>query len=311
MAPAGTRRAGPRDDGKGVIVFLKAPRPRAVKTRLAASLGDHAAVRLYRRFVRDTLGTLAAVGGPVIICHAPPDARAELADWIGDGYRFMPQRGADLGRRMADAFERAFLDGFEGLLLMGTDIPDLPPRIIEEGLAALDREGIVLGPAMDGGYYLVGFLRETFFPRIFEGIPWSTPRVLETTLERLKEDGREVHLLPVWRDIDREADLRGFPMDPAPDRPTAPETVALLRELGLPRRDGCRKRVPAHGALPFPGGPSSTAGAARDPSIKITPAIERPPGLVEPRWPHAPTTKGEKERKSGTWPMKRTSKSMP
>ena len=196
-----------REENQGVLLFIKAPDPGKVKTRLAVLLGDRAALALYRCFVSDVLAMLARGGYRLWIFFDPPEARRRVERWLGGGHRLLPQAGDDLGERMANAFRAAFAGGMDGALLIGSDIPDLPNAILDEGLAALAEHDAVLGPAGDGGYYLIGFKSETFLPAVFAGIPWSTPEVCARTLEILAQAGCRVHLLPRRRDVDSPADL--------------------------------------------------------------------------------------------------------
>ena len=109
---------------------------------------------------------------------------------------------------MKNCFQRCFADGFSSVAIIGSDIPDLPPEVFGESFAALESRGAVIGPAADGGYYLIGFREETFVPEVFEGIAWSTEGVFAETLERLIRAGVGVHLLPSRRDVDTPEDLR-------------------------------------------------------------------------------------------------------
>jgi glycosyltransferase A (GT-A) superfamily protein (DUF2064 family) len=109
---------------------------------------------------------------------------------------------------MKNCFQRCFADGFSQVVIIGSDIPDLPPETFAEAFTALERRDAVIGPAVDGGYYLVGFREETFIPEAFEGIAWSTEGVFAETLERLIRAGVGVHRLPSRRDVDTPEDLR-------------------------------------------------------------------------------------------------------
>ena len=109
---------------------------------------------------------------------------------------------------MKNAFQRCFSDGFASVVLIGSDIPDLPPEIFAEAFAALDNSGAVIGPAADGGYYLIGFRKETFVPEVFGGIAWSTGTVFAETWPVWSRAGVGVHRLPLWRDVDTPEDLR-------------------------------------------------------------------------------------------------------
>lgn len=220
------------------LVFLRAPERGRVKTRLARSLGDEAVLTLYRGFVEDLLETLRQGRQQVVLCCTPSSARAAVQAWIGPVDRIYPQTGDDLGDRMADAFHRAFGEGYRRVLLVGTDLPDLPTAVFQEAFAALARQPAVIGPTLDGGYYLIGFRPETFLPAVFEQIPWSTPAVLAETLAVFGRHGLKVHHLPVWRDIDDLADLNAFAAHPpagaGPARRTRDILAALDQEGGKP-----------------------------------------------------------------------------
>lgn len=188
-----------------VLVFAKAPRPGQVKTRLAADLGDEAAVRIYRTMGRRVVDGLR--GGPfrIRVCFAPADARAEMADWLGHtDVDFHPQSDGDLGQRMEAAAAEAFRFGSR-VCLVGTDTPDLDHRVVEEALKGLDEADAVVGPARDGGYYLLALNR--LEPSLFRDVPWSTSKVLETTLARAREAGLDVRTLRMRVDVDRITDV--------------------------------------------------------------------------------------------------------
>jgi hypothetical protein len=179
-----------------------------VKSRIAAVLGDDAALDLYRAFVLDLLDTLDRSGRAVCICVHPPDALGVVAGWLGRKRCYQPQDGADLGGRMEEAFRRAFARGASRALLIGSDLPDLPAGLLDDALRSLDRHDAVIGPATDGGYYLIGFRRETFLPGVFAAMPWSTGKVLARTMEAFRTAGLAVRRLPAWRDNDTVEDLR-------------------------------------------------------------------------------------------------------
>ena len=109
---------------------------------------------------------------------------------------------------MKVALNRAFDEGYRQVILIGSDFPDLPSSFLREAVDALDTHDAVMGPAKDGGYYLIGFRDESFLPRIFEDMAWGTKVVLDQTLSELKDNNRRVYILPVWNDIDTVEDLR-------------------------------------------------------------------------------------------------------
>ncbi len=193
-----------------ILLFIKAPIKGQVKTRLATALGDDAALKLYRNFVLDILDMLDRVGHPFIICYSPPDARSAVVEWLGDHREYLAQEGHDLGERMANAFQVLFSQGISRIVLVGSDLPDLTPEIFEEAFDALQTNDAVIGPAADGGYYLIGFQKNTFLPEVFRNIPWGTNTVQEQTLRIFQHAGHQVHTLPQWRDVDTVEDLRAL-----------------------------------------------------------------------------------------------------
>jgi rSAM/selenodomain-associated transferase 1 len=190
-----------------VLLMAKAPRPGLSKTRLARGAGMTAAraSQLAEAFLRDTLRTLRALrGARLVVCYAPADAVEELRV-LAPGARLVPQPETDLGGRLTHAFALAFAEGARRVLALGADAPQLAPELLERAFAALDERELVLGPSLDGGYYLIG-LREPR-PALFEGVEWSTPRVRAQTLARARAGGLRVHELEPHFDVDEPADL--------------------------------------------------------------------------------------------------------
>ena len=192
-----------------VLLFIKAPVESRVKSRLAAAVGEEAALELYKNFILDIIDTLSTSGYPFRICFFPPDAKEAIRTWL-IGHPAAPQDGNDLGERMELALKKLFSEGFTNAILIGSDIPDLTPAVIHEALEALNENDAVIGPARDGGYYLIGFNQKSFLPRIFRGIPWSTATVFRETMNILKESSLRVHLVPQWQDVDTLEDLKAF-----------------------------------------------------------------------------------------------------
>lgn len=124
----------------------------------------------------------------------------------------MPQRGENLGERMENCFTEAFTMNFKRVVLVGSDIPSLPLDFIEEAFVSLKENDVVIGPSLDGGYYLIGFKDKTFSSQVFKGIPWSTEKVFEQTMKILEREGLTVHSLKPLRDIDTIEDLRNLSM---------------------------------------------------------------------------------------------------
>jgi len=166
------------------------------------------AVKLYRRFLLEMLFTLNRGTFLFYLCYSPENSLDNLKDWLGDHYLYMSQGGENLGEKMKNGFVEAFSMSFKRVVLIGSDIPDLPLEFIEEAFTSLREKDVVIGPSFDGGYYLIGFKDQTFSPRVFDGIHWSTESVFEKTLKVLTQEGLTVHTLQPLRDIDTVEDLR-------------------------------------------------------------------------------------------------------
>jgi hypothetical protein len=195
----------------------RAPRAGAAKTRLVPPLTPAEAAALSACFLRDTAANVSvaaasaavrAAGGAECVCvFTPADAAAELATLLPDACRLLAQRGADLTARLRHATEDLLRAGYASLCLLNADSPTLPRAALTAAVVELARpsDRVVLGPARDGGYYLVGLKRA--HARLFADIEWSTPRVLAQTRARAAELRLEVSLLPEWYDVDAAASL--------------------------------------------------------------------------------------------------------
>jgi len=195
-------------DDRCLLFFMKSPEAGEVKSRLACVIGDEPAANLYRDFITQMLSTLRRGDFPFYICFYPNNALKGLKEWLGDQHHYIPQKGKDLGERMSNAFRKAFDTGFKRVVLVGSDIPDLPLEVIEEAFISLKEGDATIGPAYDGGYYLIGFKEKTFSPQVFEGLAWSTATVFAETMKVLKQFDQRVHTLKLLRDIDTIEDLR-------------------------------------------------------------------------------------------------------
>lgn len=190
-----------------IVVMVKYPQAGSVKTRLGSQIGMEAASLLYRGFVRTMLATCRSTGFDILISCHPDYPVFDYQEWLGSGFDFMVQKGANLGHKMRDAFEQAFACGFDRIILTGSDLPHLRAATIEEAAQRTETCDVVIGPAQDGGYYLVAMTQDRFFPEMFDDIPWSTPDVLNITLKKLAEGRRKPCLLTTMRDIDTLEDL--------------------------------------------------------------------------------------------------------
>ena len=207
--------------------MAKHPVPGQVKTRLAVALGADTACALYRGFVLDLAERLGALPYAVTWAYTPPGAPfGELLP----GARCRPQRGRDLGERLAAAIADELAAGPGPVLAIGADAPHIPAAVLAEAAAALaDRADVVLGPAADGGYYLIGLRGPA--PGLFAGIAWSTAGVLEATLARAGAAGLAVHLLPPSFDVDEVADLARLRELLARGEVCLPRTTGVLAGL--------------------------------------------------------------------------------
>jgi uncharacterized protein len=210
-----------------LLIFLKDPRPGRVKTRLIPTLGADAAAELYRvlaaREVRATEPRAGEYGR--LFCFAPADAGHAVATWF-PGETYWPQPELDLGARMVAAFAEAFGRGARRVAIIGTDVPWVSRDMVLAAFRALDGHEVAIGPARDGGYYLLALRAPQ--PSLFEGIAWSTPAVLPATLDRAARARLRVHTLPLMTDLDTLDDLR----DEWPRiEPLLRDHPALLRQL--------------------------------------------------------------------------------
>jgi len=197
-----------KQDDKCLIVFVKYPQKGKIKSRLARYYDDNFVTGLYENFVFDILKTVDNGDYRLQIYFHPPEKETAIKKLLTGNYQYRPQRGTDLGARMKNAFADCFSEGFKSAVLIGSDFPDLPLKIIEDAFAVLDSPSdAVIGPAADGGYYLIGMKTETFLPDIFSGLPWSTAYVFSETLKILQACGQRTEILPEWRDVDTRDDL--------------------------------------------------------------------------------------------------------
>jgi hypothetical protein len=218
------------------LFFIRNPGPGKVKTRLARELGEAAARALYEACVLDMLDSLDATGLEITV-YCQPAAELEAARaWLGGGRTVLGQRGGDLGERMRLALVESLRRGAGAAMLLGSDIPQLAPEILRQAAAHLAENPAVIGPAADGGYYLIGFSRSGFCPDAFRGMPWGGPDVLKLTLDALRRQGVTPALLPRLRDLDRLDDVLALAGEPRPGEAAATRTRALvgkiLRERG-------------------------------------------------------------------------------
>ena len=214
-------------------MFVKYPEKGKVKSRLSQCWDEDMVVRLYRAFIEDLLESLSGGDYQFRIAYHPRERKNDFGKDFGNTYSYMPQTGADLGKKMCNAFNRCFSEGFQWIVIIGSDSPDLPPQIIKEAFQMLEKRDAVIGPSCDGGYYLIGFCRESFTPEAFEGIDWGEESVYKTTMDIFKSAGINVHVLPVWKDIDRPGDVVALINESEKTGFTNSKTISCLQDQGF------------------------------------------------------------------------------
>jgi len=190
-----------------LIVFVKAPRDGQVKTRLAATVGSRKACAIYCELVATLLQRIGALK-EVELRFSPDDAGAEIQQWLQAGWTAQPQGDGDLGARLNRAFETSFQSGAENVVIIGSDCPEAGSSDIRAAWKELKAHDVVLGPSIDGGYWLIG-LRATN-ARLFEEMAWSSDQVLGQTLQRARALGLRIQLLRILADIDTEEDWNAY-----------------------------------------------------------------------------------------------------
>jgi uncharacterized protein len=226
-----------------LVIFAKAPIPGEVKTRLCPPLTPDEAATLHGSFVLDILErTKLAIAKLQLPFHRYL-ACAPSCDLVffkimeeRQGVRLLDQVGEDLGQRMHRTFVDLFARGYKQVIIVGTDVPTLPLSVYQEAFAMLGRSDVVLGPALDGGYYMIGLKQPA--EKLFTGVPWSTDQVLAVTQQQAKQLGLSVGLTTAWRDVDALADLQSLITEcqednkkPKQDRTFSMRTAGTLQLL--------------------------------------------------------------------------------
>ena len=199
-----------------VVILARSPSAPG-KTRLTEQLPEDRARALRERLFLDTLAAARAAGYPVVVSFTPHTAREEVRELVGEG-ALIPQRGDDLGARMRNAMFDVFATGATAVVLIGSDLPTLPPEHIVHAFDLMEGQGsspavsgcdVVLGPSEDGGFYLVG--ARGHMPNIFSGVEWGQGDVLERVSAAAHDAGVTIARAPEWWDVDAPEDLRRCP----------------------------------------------------------------------------------------------------
>jgi len=199
---------------EALVLMAKAPREGEVKTRLIGTLSPAEVTELYLNFLRDTFALMEEVQAEreslaLALCYTPEGEEEAFEEVEREGSLMLAQRGKDLGERLANCFTDLFELGFDSVAVIGADTPTLPADYLYEAFEKLSdvtgENDVVIGPAEDDGYYLVGMRK--LHQKIFEDIPWSTGGVLGATQERVREARLNLISLPAWYDVDTPAEL--------------------------------------------------------------------------------------------------------
>jgi rSAM/selenodomain-associated transferase 1 len=223
---------------RSVLIVAKAPVPGRAKTRLVPPLTAEQAAALQEALLLDTVEACRAEAPETALLHADPSEAPALAQLVGPDVPLVLQEGRGLGDALRLGMARRLADG--PTALVSSDIPGLPPGSVTRAFTLLETEGcdVVLGPALDGGYWLIAMRSPSDAP--FDAIPWSTPAACAVTVERCREAGLAVATIETWRDVDTPVDL-AFLLRDVDDLP-APRTIRALRTLVL---DGAVPDPPA------------------------------------------------------------------
>lgn len=195
-----------------LVIFARAPQLGRVKTRLAREIGDAAALAAYVGLANEcwvqARGAQLRLDARLVVAFTPPEGEDAIREWLTEATEYMSQSSGDLGERMLHAVARELDIGADRVVVMGTDCPSLSAGVLGAAFGALDEADVVIGPAMDGGYYLIGM--RGAHSALFADVPWSSPDTLATTLDRAREAGLSVRQLGLLRDVDTAADWADY-----------------------------------------------------------------------------------------------------
>jgi rSAM/selenodomain-associated transferase 1 len=186
-----------------LVIFVRNPISGQVKTRLAKDIGDERALEIYLQLLQHTLEITRGLSFRKFIYYADEVSDYDL--WSVPGYTKRKQNGNDLGERMLNSFKELFDQGFTRIIIIGSDCLQLKTETLEEAVALLESNAAVIGPASDGGYYLLGLTK--FYPDLFIDKPWSTDKVFAKTIADFNQQGISYALLEELSDIDDSTDL--------------------------------------------------------------------------------------------------------
>ncbi|PRX52397.1 TIGR04282 family arsenosugar biosynthesis glycosyltransferase [Salegentibacter salegens] len=185
-----------------LIIFTRNPELGKVKTRLAKDVGDITAFKIYNFLLEHTVSVTRNLAVSKEVYYSEIIAQNDI--WKPEIYSKNLQQGKGLGERMKNAFEKGFKNGYKNIIIIGSDLYDLKQEDLEKAFQLLQEKDAVIGPATDGGYYLLGM--NQLFPEVFQNKDWGTSSVLEDTLKDLKE--KNIGLLEARNDVDYYSDIK-------------------------------------------------------------------------------------------------------
>ena len=191
-----------------LIIFTRYPKPGKTKTRMIPALGEEGAAKLQRKLTEHTLKQakkLRSMRSVSLEFHYAGGNQQLMKEWLGNTLTYYPQQEGDLGQRMQSAFAQAFAAGNNRVVTIGIDCPDIDEILLTQAFDLLTKKELVLGPAEDGGYYLIGLSR--LIAELFADISWGSDRVLTQTKDIANKLGLSVDYLTTLNDIDRPEDL--------------------------------------------------------------------------------------------------------
>jgi rSAM/selenodomain-associated transferase 1 len=214
---------------KVIIIMAKVPIAGTVKTRLQPFLSAEQSATLAECFLRDAVSKAKSLSNELIIAYTPVEKRDVLLTTLPNEQIFIEQKGANLGGKMFHAFEFAFSQNSDAVVMIGTDSPTFPAQFITQAFEMLLETDAVLGKTADGGFYLIGLRK--LKKEIFETIEWSSPKTFEQTARNIENLNLKLSFLPNWYDVDTPDDLKRLIKDLSKNPSIAPKTFEFLESL--------------------------------------------------------------------------------
>ena len=201
----------PEKKETAIIVFTRFPVEGKVKTRLAKNMGNKFAVSFFRACAEHTFKELLKVeemGSDLFLFCSEENEIEQVMKWAGNNFKYYAQQGSNLGIKMYNAFSTVFKEGYKKVIIIGTDAPDVSMNLMQSAISVLDNYSVVIGPANDGGYYLLGFKSKLI--DLFSGIEWGTNSVFDNTISKLNNSKINYFVLDELTDIDTLEDLQNW-----------------------------------------------------------------------------------------------------